>query len=65
MNNPRRTRHEREREFQALLGTTEGRRELETLAERYAADSGKPMPHGTSIITYLLIHERTQGLLDP
>lgn len=57
-----RTLQERERELQLLLGSPEGRHELEELARKYEAQSGRTKPPGTSLITYLLVHERGQGL---
>jgi hypothetical protein len=57
------TRQEREKELQALLRTAEGRAELESLAALYAAVSGKPWGEGTSLVTYLLVHERQKGLI--
>lgn len=59
----KRTLEERQREMQTLLASSEGRQKLEELAHKYEADSGRPRPHGTSIITYLLVHERGQGML--
>ena len=59
----KKTLAERERELQTLLGNTEGRKQLEDLAARYGRESGRPRPHGTSVITYLLVHERSCGLL--
>jgi hypothetical protein len=62
----KKTLQERERELQALLLTSEGRKELQELTASYEAISGKPKPSGTSVITYLLVHERGQGALhDP
>ena len=40
-----------------------GRIELEELASRYAKASGKLTRPGTSPITYILVHEREQGLI--
>jgi len=57
------TRVEREKELQALLGTPNGRAELERLACRYQAEGGCARPQRTSIITYILVHERGQGLI--
>ncbi|OAI41205.1 hypothetical protein AYO40_03605 [Planctomycetaceae bacterium SCGC AG-212-D15] len=61
--NAKKTLPERERELQELLRSSEGQKELEELATKYEAESGRPRPHGTSVITYLLVHERGQGLL--
>jgi hypothetical protein len=59
----KKTLPERERELQALLATPEGRAELEGLAARYAAASGSTWPRGASLVTYILVHERTHGQL--
>jgi hypothetical protein len=60
---PKRTLRDREKELQALLATPAGREELQELASRYHAASGKLRPTGTSPITYILVHERQQGLI--
>jgi hypothetical protein len=57
------TLQEREKQLQSLLGTPEGRNELQELANRYSAASGKVRPAGTSVITYILVQEREQGLI--
>jgi hypothetical protein len=57
------TRLEREKELQALMRTTEGRAELESLADRYQSDGGRARPDRTSVITYILVHERQLGLV--
>jgi hypothetical protein len=54
---------ERENELRSLLATPAGREKLQELASRYHAASGKLRPAGTSIITYILVHERQQGLI--
>jgi hypothetical protein len=53
---------ERERELQALMATLEGRASLEATADGYR-DGGRPRPPRTSVITYILVHEREQGLI--
>jgi hypothetical protein len=53
----------RQTELQSLLATPEGLTELESLAARYAAASGQLRPSRTSLITYILVHEREQGLI--
>jgi len=58
------TRQVRERELQALLSTPQGRVELERLASQYQDDGGRARPVRTSIITYILVHERQRGLID-
>jgi hypothetical protein len=57
------TRQEREKELQALIRTSEGREELESLACRYQSDGGPTRPERTSVITYILVHERGMGLI--
>ncbi len=54
---------EREKELRSLLATPGGREEIQALASRYHAASGKLRPAGTSVITYILVHEREQGLI--
>jgi hypothetical protein len=51
----------RQKELQALLTTPSGRAELERLAARYAAASGRLRPARTSLITYIVVHERERG----
>ena len=53
----------REMELRSLLATAAGRKELEELAARYSLASGRLRPAGTSAITYILVHERGQGLI--
>jgi hypothetical protein len=52
---------EREAELRALLATPAGRAELEGLAARYAAADGHFRPARTSVVTYILVHERRTG----
>lgn len=54
----------RQKELQGLLVTPAGRTELEELAARYATSSGRIRPSRTSLITYILVHERERGLID-
>ncbi|MBL8797542.1 MAG: hypothetical protein JNM56_26820 [Planctomycetia bacterium] len=61
--NSKKTLAERERELQALLATPAGRQELQELEARYHLESGGHRPPGASIITYILVHERNQGLI--
>jgi hypothetical protein len=61
---PQKTLQQREQELRALLATPEkGRREVQELAARYGAASNKPQPARTSAVTYILVHEREQGLI--
>jgi hypothetical protein len=54
---------EREKELQALLATREGKAQLEALADHYYASWGRSRPPRTSLVTYLIVHEREQGLI--
>jgi hypothetical protein len=60
---PTKTLQQREKELQSLLANPAGRKELQELASRYCAAGGKLRPAGTSAITYILVHERGQGLI--
>ena len=60
---PKKSRPQREKELQALLATPAGRDELQELASRYSAASGKVRPGKASVITYILVHERERGLI--
>jgi hypothetical protein len=60
---PKKTLPEREKALQSLLTTPAGREELRQLDSRYQAVSGKGRPAKTSVITYILVHEREQGLI--
>ena len=57
------TLREREKELQALLATREGKALLEALADHYYASGGRARPPHTSLVTYLLVHERERGLI--
>jgi hypothetical protein len=59
----KKTVQQRERDLQLLLANQAGRQELQDLASRYHAASGKLKPPKTSVITYILVHERQQGLI--
>ena len=61
---PRTTLRQREQELQALLATPAGRQALYELAARYQAAGGKLRPARTSVVTYILVHERARGLID-
>jgi hypothetical protein len=60
---PKKTLPQRQKELQCLLATPVGRQELLEMELRYHAISGKVRPKNTSVITYILVHERVQGLL--
>jgi hypothetical protein len=53
----------REAELRLLMSTPEGRREIRGLADRYRAAGGSMRPEKTSVITYIIVHERGQGLI--
>jgi hypothetical protein len=59
------TLDDRQKELQSLLSTPAGRTELEELADRYATASGRMRPPRTSVITYILVHERATGRILP
>ena len=61
---PKKTLPQRQKELQCLLATAVGREELQEIAVRYHATSGRLRPEKTSVITYILVHEREQGLID-
>jgi hypothetical protein len=58
------SREVREKELQDLLATPEGRRELQELCARYEVASGRPKPPRTSVVTYVIVHERAHGLVN-
>ena len=60
---PQKTLQQREKELRALLATPAGRQELQHLESRCQAASGRLRPGRTSVITYILVHEREKGLI--
>ena len=60
---PKKTRLEREKELQTLLGSQAGKAELEALADRYAASGRRIRPVGTSLVTYILVCERERDMI--
>lgn len=54
----------RVKELQALLATPAGRAELQAMAESYFAAGGRMIPKGSSLVTYILVHERERGQID-
>jgi hypothetical protein len=52
---------EREAELQALMTSPDGQDKLEEIADGYRYDGGRPRPPRTSVITYILVHERQEG----
>jgi hypothetical protein len=61
---PTKTLQQRERELQSMLADPAGRKQLQELESQYHAASGKVKPAKTSVITYILVHEREQGLIN-
>jgi hypothetical protein len=61
---PKKTLAQREKELQMLLITPAGRKELQELDAKYHAATGRMRATKTSLITYILVHEREQGLID-
>jgi hypothetical protein len=57
------TMREREKELQTQLQTPTGPAVLEELAGRYAEMASSPRRNGPSVITFILICEREQGLI--
>jgi hypothetical protein len=57
------TVQQREKELQSLLATPAGKSELQQLEARYREASGRMRPAKASIVTFILIHEREQGLI--
>jgi hypothetical protein len=60
----KKTLQQRVNELQSLLVTPAGREELQELESRYHAASGRPRPPRTSLITYIVVHEREQRLIE-
>ena len=59
----KKTLQQREKELQALLATPTGQAELHELEIRYTAKDRNVRPPRTSVITYILVHERELGLI--
>lgn len=59
----KRTLQQREKELQSLLATSAGRTELHELESRYYKASDRLRPPKTSVVTYILVHERERGLI--
>jgi len=54
---------QREKELQLLLATPAGRTELHELEARCHETNDRIRPPKTSVVTFILIHEREQGLI--
>ena len=59
----KKTLQQRQEELQSLLNTLEGQEQLRRLESDYQAASGKVRPARSSLITFLLVHERETGLI--
>jgi len=59
----KKTRLEREKELQTLLGSLAGKAELEALADHYAASSQRIRPGRMSLVTYILVCERERDMI--
>jgi hypothetical protein len=57
------TVQQREKELQSLLVNAAGKQQLQDLASQYQSASGNPHASRTSVITYILVHERERGLI--
>jgi hypothetical protein len=57
------TFQQRKEDLQTLATTPAGREELQGLASRYEAASGRLRAASTPVLTYILLHEREQGLI--
>ena len=60
---PKKTLQKRVKELQSLLATPAGRTELHELESRYHQASDRLRPSKTSVVTYILVHERERGLI--
>jgi hypothetical protein len=61
---PKKTLLQREAEMRAMLATPWGRAALRELEARYAASGGGIRSERSSLLTYLLVYERTRGLIE-
>lgn len=59
----KKTLRQREKELQDLLATPAGREQLQILESQYHETSERLRPASTSVITYILVHERQRGLI--
>jgi hypothetical protein len=63
MMSKQRTLEVRQAELQKMMTSPGGRKVLEALASLYQATSGKTRPPTTSVITFIIVHERSKGLI--
>jgi len=59
----KKTLQQRQKELQSLLASPAGRTELYELESRYYEASARFRPAKASVVTYILVHDRGQGLL--
>ena len=62
--NPKKTLLQREAEMRTMLATPWGRAALRDLESHYAASGGGFRAERSSLLTYLLVYERTHGLIE-
>jgi len=60
---PKKTLQQRQTELQSMLANPASRTELQELVSKYHEAGGKLKPPKTSLITYILVHERERGLI--
>jgi hypothetical protein len=60
----KKTLQQREHELLSLIVTHAGRDELVALASLYEASGGKARPPHKSLVTYIIVHERSLGLIE-
>jgi hypothetical protein len=61
---PTKTLQQRERELQSLVADPTGREKLLELVSEYHAASDIVKSVKMSVITYILVHEREQGMIN-
>jgi hypothetical protein len=59
----KKTLPEREKELRVLLQSSDGPTKLQEIASTYAAEGGHNCWSGGSLITYIIVYERTHGLI--
>ena len=59
----KKTLQQRQQELQSMLANPASRKELQDLVSKYHEAGGKSKPPKSSAITYILVHEREQGLI--
>jgi hypothetical protein len=59
----KKTPRQREAELRALLATKDGRATLDELAARYRSEGGGFHTGWSSVVTCIIVYERTHGLI--